>query len=129
MLEHYGETIVKRSFLPLAVFAFIAIISPTIYARHYGSSEDSIALPIIFLVIGGFWLAALFIEGVHASKNEKKKLRSPDTPLVIFSAIVSIILTFLCAYFFEFKLVGGGILLGAITLFLAYAIVYYTITK
>lgn len=119
----------KRSFLPLAVFSFIAIISPTIYARHYGSSKDSIALPIIFLVIGGFWLVAIFIEGVHASKNENKKLRSPDTPLVIFSAIASIILTFLCAYFFEFKFVGGGTILGAIILFLAYAIVYYTITK
>lgn len=80
----------------------------------------SIWIFLILFFLAGFRIIALFID----STKEKGNPRNPDFSLIIISAIASIVITFLAAYFFDFKLVGGGAFLGAAILFSVYGLLY-----
>jgi hypothetical protein len=118
---------VNRTQFLLAALMSIAITTPPVYARGgYSPPEVSISIFLILFFLAGFWLIALFIENMNL--KEKEKPRNPDAILTVISAIASIMITFLAAYFFEFKLVGGGAVLGAVILFAAYGFIYKSLS-
>jgi len=108
------------------LFAFLPFnigIVPVAYARGGPASSDaSMALPLIVVFLAVFWAIAAFIE--NANPKEKEDSRSPSMPLVVISAVASIIVTFISALVFEYKWVGVGAIMGAVILFASYGLIY-----